>query len=129
MKPTFQDARAETMSDFLALVKGWRLVFYYVYDSPTANGLLFELPDPEPGELYLAFNLAQHGEEGRRGFREVSMIEQRLGEPPLRRLPYWGSFVVGMGPYSIVYTIDDARTMVHRAREEMRKLWKAFEKK
>lgn len=129
MKPVFQEARAETMGDFLLLVKGWKIVFYYVYDGPTATELQFDLPDSQAGERYLAFNLAEHGEEARRRFREVSVIEQRLGDPPLRRLPYWSSFVVGMGPYSTVYSIEDAQNMVSRAREEMRMLWKAFEKK
>lgn len=129
MKPLFKQARAETVREFLQLVRGWKLVFYYVYTDSITTDLSFDLPDAETDELYLAFNLANHSEAAQKSFREVSMIELRLGDPPLRPLPYWGSFVVGMGPMQTVYSIENAREMIMRARREAQMLWKAFEKK
>lgn len=129
MRPVFRQAHAETLEDFLVLVTGWKIVFSYVYEDPgDDNDLEFDLPAPEPGERHIAFNLARHGEDARRRFCEASALERRLGDPDLRPLPHWLSFVVGMGPYSHAYSIDDARRMVEAARREMRILWKAFEK-
>ena len=126
MKPIFEHAHAETMNDFMALVRGWKIVVSYVYQGPDDEDLAFDLPDPEPGERYLAFNLARHGVAACERFRDVSMLERRMGDPSPRPLPYWSSFVVGMGPYSHAYSISEASRMVTKAREEMRMLWRSF---
>ena len=129
MKPVFREARAETVDDFMSLTAGQKLVISYVYESSGPVNLQSELPDAEPGELYVAFNLADHGELARERFRDVSALERRLGDPFPRPLPYWSAFVVGMGVHGFAYTIEDARSLVDKARAEVRMLWKAFEKK
>jgi hypothetical protein len=129
MKPVFRKANAETYKDFLVLARGWKITFSYVYDDPGVVDLEFDLPDVEPDEQYLAFNLAEHGLLGRRHFRDVSMIEMRMGDPALRRLPHWRAFVRGIGNFDSAYTLDEARAMVLAARAEMRIIEKAFEKK
>lgn len=129
MSANFSKARAETTAAFLLLAKGWPLVFYYVYDSRTTGALPFELPDPEPDELYLSFDLAEHSEEGRKHFLEVSIVAQRLGEPPTCSVPYLGSFVTGMGPYARAHSSQEARAMVFEARREAKLLRDSFREK
>lgn len=129
MNVLFEPARAETMADFLSLVQGWKLVISFVYYGPCGTEIRFDMPNPEPGERYLAFNLVEHEIQARMRFRETSTIARRLGEPLLRAVPYWASFVVGMGPYMTVYSLDDALRMIPKARKEVQILWKAFANK
>ena len=127
MKPVFQKAHAETFKDFLALVEG-KITFSYVYDDPGPVNLEFDLPDVEPDEQYLAFNLAEHGERGRRWLLEVGDIDIRAGCPSPHPVPYWQSFIGGIGNYDMAFSLDDARAMVLKARAEMKMIRKLFEK-
>jgi hypothetical protein len=129
MKPVFKKAHAETYPDFLALAKGWRITFSYVYDDPSPVDLEFDLPDVEPDEQYLAFNLAEHGEQTRRRLVEVGDIEVRAGRPSPRPVPHWRAHVGGVGNFATAYSLDEARAMVLEARAEMRIIERAFEKK
>lgn len=128
MKPAFSPAHAETTDQFLDLLKGSKLVVYYVHDGSDEVDASAGLPDVEDGELYLSFDLSKHTEEGRQHFLDVGELQRRLGDPPLRQLPHWRCFVVGMGPYSTAYSIEDARSMLLKARKETRDLWNAFNK-
>jgi hypothetical protein len=127
MKPVFQKAHAETFKDFLALVRG-KITISYVYDDPDPVNLEFDLPDVEPDEQYLAFNLAEHGERGKRWLLEVGDIEVRAGYPSPQPVPYWASYIGGVGNYSRACSLDEARDMVLRSRAEMKMIWKLFEK-
>jgi hypothetical protein len=131
MKPVFQKAHAETFKDFLALLRlrGGKITFSYVYDDPGPVNLEFDLPDVEPDEQYLAFNLAEHGEQGRRRLLEVGAIDLRAGDLSPRPVPPWRSYIGGVGNYSMAFSLDEAREMVLKARAEMKMIWKAFEKK
>ncbi len=129
MKPVFQKAHAETFKDFRLLTRGWKITFSYVYDAPGPVELEFDLPDVEPGEQYLAFNLAEHGEQGKLWLLEVGDIEVRAGCPSPQPVPYWASFIGGVGNFDRVCSLDEARDMVLKARAEMKMTWKAFEKK
>jgi hypothetical protein len=131
MKPVFQKAHAETHKDFLALLRtrGGKITFSYVYDDPGPVNLEFDLPDVEPDEAYLAFNLAEHGEQARRRLVEVGDIEVRAGRPSPRPVPHWRAHIGGVGNFSTAYSLDEARTMVLRSRAELKTIEKAFEKK
>jgi hypothetical protein len=126
---TFEWTKAETYQGFLDLVTGLKLVYSYVDDLPTTSECHFEIDEPMPGERYLAFNLAEHGEEARKRFREVSFIEQRLGLPAIRPIPYWSAFVVGMGPYDTRYSLAELNELIKMARKEAEMLQRAFKKK
>ena len=131
MKPVFQKAHAETYKYFLALVRlrGGKITFSYVYDDPGPVNLEFDLPDVEPDEQYLAFNLAEHGERGKRWLLEVGDIDIRAGSPSPQPVPYWASFIGGIGNFSMALSLVEAREMVLRSRAEMKMIWKLFEKK
>jgi hypothetical protein len=136
MKPVFQKAHAETYKDFLVLVRlgGKKITFSYVYDDPGPVNLEFDLPDVEPDEQYLAFNLAEHGDSGKRYFGALDYMEFGKGPshkpvPAHHPIPYWTSFIGGIGNFSDAFSLDEAREMVLRSRAEMKMIWKAFEKK
>jgi hypothetical protein len=131
MKPVFQKAHAETYKDFLVLVRlgGKKITFSYVYDDPGPVNLEFDLPDVEPDEQYLAFNLAEHGELARRRLLHLSVVDRLAGDISPRPVPYWASFVRCVGNFSMAFSLDEARVMVLAARAEMRTIEKAFEKK
>jgi hypothetical protein len=129
MKPVFKKAHAETFKDFRLLAAGWKITFSYIYDDPCPLDLEFDLPDIEPGEQYLAFNLAEHGEQARRRLLEVGPVELRAGRPSPHPVPYWKSYIRGIGNFDSAYTLAEARAMVLAARAEMRTIEKAFEKK
>ncbi len=126
MSVIFAKARAESTPAFLLLAKGCSLVFYYVHDSRNKPALPLELPEPEPDELYLSFDLAEHSDEGRTRFLEVSVMAQRLGETPVCSVPYLGSFVTGVGPYARAHSTEEARAMVFEARREAKLLRDSF---
>jgi hypothetical protein len=131
MKPVFQKAHAATFKDFLAVLRtrGGKITFSYVYDEPGPVNLEFDLPDVEPDEAYLAFNLAEHTEQEKLWFLEVGPVELRAGSPSPRPVPHWRAFIGGIGNFDKAYTLDGARAMILEARAEMKLLWKSFEKK
>jgi hypothetical protein len=129
MKHVFQKAHAETYKDFLALARGEKITFSYVYDDLGPVNLEFDLPDVEPDEQYLAFNLAEHGEQARLWLLSVDSLEVRAGYPSPQPVPYWRSFVRCVGNFDKVCSLEEARAMVLAARAEMRTIEKAFEKK
>jgi hypothetical protein len=129
MKPLFKPAHAESWAEFLELTGDWKLTFSYVHEGPFFEDAVLGLPDAEPYEQYLAFDMAEHGPGGHTLFLETDAVDRRAGAPLIRPVPYWDSFVRGMGPYSTVYSLEDARAMVLKARAEMRTLWRAFELK
>jgi hypothetical protein len=59
----------------------------------------------------------------------VGDIEVRAGYPSPQPVPYWKSFIGGVGNFSSACSLDEARAMVLKARTEMKMIWKAFEKK
>ena len=129
MKPVFKKVHAETYPEFKALAKGWKITFSYVYEAPGPVNLEFDLPEVEPGEQYLAFNLTEHGERGKRWLLEVGDIDIRAGCPSPHPVPYWDSFIGGIGSYDMAFSLTDARELVLKSRAEMRIIEKAFEKK
>jgi hypothetical protein len=129
VKPVFQKAHAETYKDFQLLTGDLKITFSYVYDSPAPVELELDLPDVEPGEQYLAFNLAEHGESGKRHFLSVGPVELRAGSPSPRPVPYWTSYIRRVGNLNTVYSLDEARTLVLKSRAEMKMIEKAFERK
>jgi hypothetical protein len=131
MKPVFQKAHAETYKDFLAVLRtrGGKITFSYVYDDPGPVNLEFDLPDVEPDEAYLAFNLAEHTEQEKLWFLEVSAIDLRAGDSSPRIVPHWRAFIGGIGNFSKAFSLDEARAMVLKSRAEMKMIWKLFEKK
>src|SRR4051812_31301644 len=107
MRPVFQKDHVETDKDFQLLAASRKITFSYVYDSPGSVDLEFDLHDVEPDEQYLAFNLAEHGESGRRYFLYVGPVDLRAGRPSSHPVPYWISYIRGVGYLDDAYSLDD----------------------
>jgi hypothetical protein len=129
MKPVFQKVHAETSEDFRLLARDWKITFSCVYEDPASLELDLDLPDAEPDEQYLAFNLAEHAEHGKHRLLSVSPLELRAGRPSPRPVPYWAAYIRGVGNFDKVYARDEARSLVFRTRAELKMIEKAFEKK
>ena len=134
MKPVFQKSHAETHKEFRLLTGDWKITFSYVYDDSGPVDLEFDLPDVEPDEQYLAFNLAEYGERGKRywgalDYTELSTEKPHKPVPAHHPIPYWTSYIRGIGNFSEAFSLDEARELVLRSRAEMKMIWKLFEKK
>ncbi len=122
MQTMFSDAKAETREDFLSLVQKTSATFYEVY-SATPNYVLECLfAGMRPGELLLRFDMEAHSAQARARFCELSDLERRAyclpAEVTQKPIPYFASFVPGIGHIGIAWTSDDIRELLARTRKD-----------
>lgn len=119
-------AKAETREDFLALARPYRMVLFQVYRGRPEKQMTDAISELEPDEIYLAFDLNEHGRDAVKRMISVGEIEKKtLGWPVTtteRPTPYLGAFISGMGYYDKVYSALDVPQLVSRARKEKKML-------
>lgn len=123
MKPQFVNEIAESSDDFLDLMRRAEATFYEVYSGVPSYELEVLIEESLPGEQFLRFDMRGHSEKTKASFCNLGYVERRAYDFPdnvkEKPLPYFNTYVRGMGPVGIAWSLSEVPDLIARMRREV----------